>query len=68
MIICDVLLLFIKYLHTIFNFDSSKNLRISLNTTKCKKAYGNNMNFTNCVLEHYAHNRFSRKVVWIFFL
>jgi hypothetical protein len=33
-----------------------------------KKPYGNNMHFRKCDLKHYAHNRFSRKVVWIFFL
>ena len=33
-----------------------------------EKPYGNNMNFTKCVLKHYAKERFSRKVVWIFFL
>ncbi len=33
-----------------------------------KKPYGNNMNFVNCGPKHYAHNRFSGKVLWIFFL
>jgi hypothetical protein len=39
-----------------------------LNYTDIKKPYANSMKFGICVSQHYADNRFFRKVLWIFFL
>jgi hypothetical protein len=44
---------------------SSKSAR---KVARSKKPYANNLNFEKRVLKHYAHNRFSEKVLWIFFL